>query len=313
MFKHVANEVWAFDAEWVPDPTAGRVLYGLPESMDEREVVAEMWRQNGATEDDPMPYLKTVLCRVVSIAAVIRRVMPDGAVKLLLHALPEHVDCQADCDEAVILSRFLAGVGQRSPQLVGFNSQAADLKIFIQRSIVRGITAPAFCARPDKPWEGRDYFARYNDWHVDLKDIVSSWGKATPSLHELATLSGIPGKLDIDGQRVAEIWLAGNLKRIVEYNACDALTTYLVWLRMAHFAGFFTPAAYGEEQERVRVLLAEKAQDARYEHLIAYRDEWDRLCSNHPSHHEKNDHPTTSPEPSCSAPGVCAAPIDCEI
>ena len=110
---------------------------------------------------------------------------------------------------------------------------------------------------------------------------MSGWGKATPSLHELATLSGIPGKLDIDGQRVAEIWLAGNLKRIVQYNECDALTTYLVWLRMAHFAGFFTPETYNEEQERVRALLAEKAQNPRYEHLIAYREEWDRLTSAH--------------------------------
>ena len=64
---------------------------------------------------------------------------------------------------------------------------------------------------------------------------------------------------------------------------------------MAHFAGFFTQAAYSEEQERVRVLLAEKAQDPRYEHLIAYRDAWDRLRANHPSQ-------PTSPEPSHSAP-----------
>jgi predicted PolB exonuclease-like 3'-5' exonuclease len=284
MFKTVENEVWAFDAEWVPDPAAGRVLYGLPDRISDREVVEEMWQRNGATEDEPMPYLKTVLCRIVSIAAVIRRVMPDGEVKLLLHALPENEACEADCDEAVILSRFLTGVGQRNPQLVGFNSQAADLKIFIQRGIVRGIAAPTFCVRPDKPWEGRDYFVRGNDWHIDLKDIVSGWGKATLSLHELATLSGIPGKLDIDGQRVAAIWLDGNLKRIVEYNECDALTTYLVWLRMAYFGGFFTEQTYHEEQERVRALIAEKVQSPRYEHLSAYQEEWDRLRAQSPGH-----------------------------
>lgn len=279
MFKAVANEVWAFDAEWVPDPVAGRVLYGLSAALSDREVVEEMWQRNGATEDDPMPYLKTLLCRVVSIAAIIRRITPDGAVTLLLHALPEHVDGAADCDEAVILSRFLTGVGQRKPQLVGFNSYAADLKIFIQRSIVQGISVPAFCARPDKPWEGKDYFARGNEWHIDLKDIVSGWGKATLSLHELATLSGIPGKMDVDGQHVAEMWLAGDIKGIVQYNVCDALTTYLVWLRIAHFGGFFTAPAYSEEQERVRALIAEKAQSPRYEYLLAYQEEWDRLTS----------------------------------
>jgi len=285
MFKTVADEVWAFDAEWVPDPVAGRVLYGLSDALTDREVVEEMWQRNGATADDPMPYLKTILCRVVSIAAIIRRVTPDGEVKLLLHALPEHVDNAADCDEAVMLSRFLTGVGQRKPQLVGFNSHAADLKIFIQRSIVQGISLPAFCARPDKPWEGKDYFARGSEWHIDLKDIVSSWGKAMPSLHELATLSGIPGKMmDVDGQlmdgkHVAEMWLDGDVKGIVQYNVRDALTTYLVWLRIAHFGGFFMDEAYREEQERVRVLIAEKAQSPRYEHLLTYREEWDRLTS----------------------------------
>ena len=279
MFKTVANEVWVFDAEWVPDPRAGRILYGLSDAMTDREVVEEMWQRNGATANDPMPYLKTILCRVVSIAAVVRQVTPDGVVKLRLHALPEHVDNAPDYAEAVILSRFLTGVGQRKPQLVGFNSHAADLKMFIQRSIVNGLSVPAFCARPDKPWEGIDYFVRRSEWHVDLKDIVSSWGKATPSLHEIATLSGIPGKMDIDGKRIAEMWLQGNIKGIVQYNECDALSTYLVWLRMAHFGGFFTGEAYREEQERVRALITERAQRPRYAYLIAYREEWDRLTS----------------------------------
>ncbi len=277
MFKTVASEVWAFDAEWVPDPAAGRVLYGLSETWPDRQVVEEMWRRNGATDDDPTPYLKTVLCRVVSIAAVIRRVTPDGEISLRLHALPENIDGAADCDEAVILSRFLSGVGQRSPQLVGFNSQSADLKIFVQRSIVKGITVPTFCRRPDKPWEGRDYFARGNEWNIDLRDVVGGWGKAMPSLHELATLSGIPGKLDIDGKHVAEMWLEGELERIVQYNEYDALTTYLVWLRMAHFGGFFTTAAYQEEEARLQALLTEKASQPHHAHLRAYLAEWQRL------------------------------------
>jgi predicted PolB exonuclease-like 3'-5' exonuclease len=200
-------------------------------------------------------------------------------VQLFLRSLPEHVDCTVDGAEARILSRFLTRLGQRKPQLVGFNSQAADLKIFIQRSIIKGISAPAFCTRPDKPWEGTDYFVRGNDWHIDLKEVVSSWGKAMPSLHELATLSGIPGKMDIDGRRVAEMWLAGDLRKIVQYNECDALTTYLVWLRTAYFGGFFTAEAYHEEQEHVRALITQQAQHPQYGHLTAYREEWDRLRS----------------------------------
>ena len=47
MFKTVANEVWAFDAEWVPDPEAGRVLYRLLEALTDREVETLIERMCG--------------------------------------------------------------------------------------------------------------------------------------------------------------------------------------------------------------------------------------------------------------------------
>lgn len=277
MFKTVANEVWAFDAEWVPDPKTGRLLYGLPQDTPDRDVIETMWRQGGATEKDPQPYLKTLLCRLVSIAYVIRKVRGDGQVSLSLLSLPKNAESESDRDEAHMLTRFLEGIGRNKPQLVGYNSQGADIKILIQRSIVNGISAPGFCQRPEKPWEGVDYFARGSEAHVDLQEVVSSWGKTTPSLHELAMLCGIPGKMEVNGQEVAEMWLAGDLKGIVAYNELDALTTYLVWLRMAHFGGFFSPEAYAEEQERVRALIANRARRPGAEHLLTYQAEWDRL------------------------------------
>ena len=281
MFKSITDEVWVFDAEWVPDPVAGRLLYDLPDTMPDREVVHDMWRRHGATEDDPQPYLKTILCRIVSIAALIRRVQPDQTVRLQLVSLPQDPENDQERDEATILSRFLTVLGQRQPQLVGFNSQAADLKIFIQRGIVHGITAPDFCRRPAKPWEGVDYFARTNEWHIDLMELVSGWGNTRPTLHEMATLAGIPGKLDVDGHQVADLWLDGEFGRIVRYNESDALTTYLLWLRMAHFGGFFSLEAYEVEQERVRALIAEKRQEPRYAHLADYQEAWDHLRARH--------------------------------
>ena len=43
MFKSVSNVVWAFDAEWVPDPEAGRRLFQLPEEITNAEVIQKMW------------------------------------------------------------------------------------------------------------------------------------------------------------------------------------------------------------------------------------------------------------------------------
>ena len=275
MFKTVNNLVWAFDAEWVPDPRAGRLLYGLPDDLPDGEVMAHMWRENGATEENPTPYLKTVLCRLVSISVVQRHKHRDGRVTLVLRSLPGNPG-DPNSGERDVLGPFLEAVGERKPQLVGFNSLAADIRIIVQRAIVLGLHAPRFAKRPDKPWEGMDYFARGGEGQVDLKDHVTpGWGQGSPSLHEIATLSGIPGKMGMDGLQVPPMWLEGRLDRIMAYNEFDALTTYLLWLRMAHFAGHFDSSGYEAEQERVRELLDNEA--AAKPHLTEYRQEWERL------------------------------------
>ncbi len=280
MFKTIKKKVWAFDAEWIPDPLAGRILYRLPPDLPDRDVLSVMWQKGGATEEDPTPYLKTVLCRIVSIAAVVRRQDGDD-VKLRLWSLPHDSRDPAQTDERHVVGTFLEKAGQYKPQLVGFNSASADLKAMIQRGVVLGLSMPEFCKRPNKPWEGDDYFDSRNcEASVDLTNVVGGWGTKTPSLNEIATLSGIPGKMDVDGEQVAFLWLDGNLDKIIAYNECDALTTYLLWLRIAHFGGHFTTVRYEDEQRLVRDMIhTEMAQRGKV-HLQNFLDEWDRLKEN---------------------------------
>ena len=281
MFKTVNNLVWAFDAEWVPDPVAGRLLYGLAEDVPDAEVMQEMWKQGGATDDDPTPYLKTVLCRMVSIAAVQRHVHKDRRVTLNLLSLPRGAaDGVADetttNEEASIIYKFLTALGERKPQLVGYNSLGADIRILVQRAILLGLRCPKFASRPNKPWEGVDYFARGGEAHLDLKDYATpGWGRGSPSLHELAVLSGIPGKMETSGEQVPAMWLEGKLNEIIIYNEFDALTTYLVWLRMTHFAGHFSSAEYALEQDRVRQLIRHESE--KRPHLSRFEEEWLKL------------------------------------
>ncbi len=124
--------------------------------------------------------------------------------------------------------------------------------------------------------EGIDYFARGSEWNIDLKEILGGYGLVNPSLHEVAVQSGIPGEMEVDGNAVARLWLDGELEKIVQYNEYDALTTYLVWLRVAHFAGHFSQDAYAEEQQRVADLILAEIEGER-PHLRTYLDEWQRL------------------------------------
>jgi hypothetical protein len=53
----------------------------------------------------------------------------------------------------------------------------------------------------------------------------------------------------------------------------DALSTYLVWLRAARFAGFFSEQQYIEEQERVRRMVGDRIAQGDT-HLTQYLERW---------------------------------------
>lgn len=278
MIRTVNNKVWAFDVEWVPDPKAGRVIYKLAEEMSDEDVINEMWKRGGATEENPMPYLKTTICRVVSLSMVTRHRNGDNVI-IELHSLPSIPVKEVETEEKYIVKTFLDTLGKHKPQLVGYNSISADLKILIQRGIANGIDAGSFAKRPAKPWEGTDYFSERSDNNIDLMRIVGGWGKSTPSLNEMALVSGIPGKMDVDGKEVAPLWLKGKLEDIIAYNEFDTLTTYLLWLRVAHFAGLFDDDEYEQEQELIKELIISESKKEERKHLLKYLEEWERLKS----------------------------------
>ena len=270
MFKYVHEKIWFFDIEWAPDPNAGRRLYPDVENKSDREVIDEMWKRAGATEENPRPFVKTALCRILSIAFLSRNT-EDGKPSFSLYSLPKNPDDA----EAEIIDNFLGYLGRREPQIVGFNSVHCDLKILVQRGLANEISAGDFAKRPDKPWEGRDYFSDFGDFHVDLMKIVGGKGRENPSLNEMAAICGFPGKIDTDGQQIADLWLAGKLSQIIAYNEFDVLTTYLLWLRTAKFAGKVSEKAYFEELEIFKNFLAEEA--ANRPHLQKFLDKWEEI------------------------------------
>ena len=95
--------------------------------------------------------------------------------------------------------------------------------------------------------------------------------------NELAVSAGIPGKMGTSGDDVAGMWLGGKWREIVQYNCYDALTTYLVWLRTAHLAGFVTDEDYECEQMVLQNMLLEEAEKPDMAFLNAYVEEWNRL------------------------------------
>ena len=248
MIKHLADMTVAFDAEWVPCPTTGRKLLGLSNHVPDRRVMEAMWAAY-ANEPGQRPFLKLALCKVVSIAALVRVVQHDR-IRLSLRTFS--VDAM---NEGEIIQAFLEGVAQ-GYQLWGYNSANADLPILLQRGLAQSVCTPGFGMRPARPWLGMDYFARASEAHVDILQVIGGYsGAAKPSLHELAVACGLPGKLGVSGADVADLYLAGDIPAIADYNQTDAVTTHLLMLRIGLMSGQLTPEAFHREVEAVEALL----------------------------------------------------------
>ncbi len=257
----IADLCLFFDLEWVPDAAGSKRLFDLPDETSELDAMQRLWEHSPQynAETMPRPFLKYMFSRVVSIAFLSRKpIYRDGerAVEFSLNSLPKLPLETDDVDETAIIDRFLYILGDRKPQLVGYNSAESDLQVLIQRGLINEITAPAFSERPNKPWEGPDYFdARNSEAHFDILTKLSNRGGMSPRLDELAKLCGFPGKMDVKGDQVTDLWLERNITKIVEYNMIDTLNTYLVWLRVVYFAGKLNEEEYFTEQEQFREFL----------------------------------------------------------
>lgn len=257
MIKHLSAETCAFDCEWVPCVDTARQLLHLDPAIPEREAFYALWREYAG--DDPIdedgkplhpPFLKLALCKVVSISAVFRRQNASGT-RLEFYSRAIHL-CPGG--EAELIGDFLERVAYGTPakgfQLWGYNSSGSDLPILKQRAIALGVCCPKFSRRPDKPWEGMDYHDNRSEAHVDIMYLLGSYGRSVavyPKMSEFAAACGIPGKLDCEGDAVAELYLQGRIREIADYNLMDAIVTHLLMLRIAHHAGQLNSRQYQDE------------------------------------------------------------------
>ena len=151
MFKQLNRTVWAFDVEWVPDPDTGRRLLQLPEDQPDMEVVQAMWKAGDATEEEQMPYLKTMICRVFSIAAVVRNLRDDGFVLLSLTSLPHHPKNPKEQQEAVMFSTFLNTIGDKKAAACRFQFTSCGSDDSRSESSGQRCSGQGICTTSKKP------------------------------------------------------------------------------------------------------------------------------------------------------------------
>ena len=107
---------------------------------------------------------------------------------------------------------------------------------------------------------------RYNvAAHIDLCELLTNFGSTRfhGGLSLAANLLGKPGKMDVHGDMVQDMYDAGRLAEIHDYCRCDVLDTYFVFLRSRVLVGQLTLQAEQEIIAETKAWLEQKAGGGR--------------------------------------------------
>ncbi len=168
----------------------------------------------------------------------------------------------------VITENFWRGWEKyRRPTLVTFNGRTFDIPLLELAAFRYGISVPGWFQETGRTYDQPRN--RYNTRsHFDLCELLTNFGSSrfNGGLNLAANLLGKPGKMDIEGHMVQDLYEAGRLVEINDYCRCDVLDTYFVFLRTRVLTGQLTL-----DIEQQLILGARKWLEERADQVAAYR------------------------------------------
>lgn len=262
-----------FDTESVADGNLVAKLRYAGERVDPREAIdryrKELMEQQNS---DFIPYTYQL-----PVAVVIAKVSADFRL-LDLVALDE-----PEYRPHVITERFWRGwESYKRPTWVTFNGRAFDVPLLELAAFRYGISVPGWFDVQAKGYQQRRN--RYNtEAHLDLHDLLTNFGatRFNGGLNLAANLLGKPGKMDVQGDMVQDLYHDGQLVAINDYCRCDVLDTYFVFLRTCVLVG---QLALQREQELIAEthawLTARRKEHAAYDMYLRNWGDWTNPWSN---------------------------------
>jgi predicted PolB exonuclease-like 3'-5' exonuclease len=177
----------------------------------------------------------------------------------------------------VITEHFWRGwEGYRRPTLVTFNGRTFDLPLMELAAFRYGLEVPGWFNINDRSWEQNR--SRYNtNAHLDLHDVLTNFGASrfNGGLNLAANLLGKPGKMEVQGHMVQDLFDQQKLAEINDYCRCDVLDTYFVFLRISVMLGRLTLAREQELVSHAKLWLTERAdQTPAFAQYLANWGEW---------------------------------------
>ena len=214
-----------FDCETIPD--IDLILQTFETNKeDELEIIKEAQEQYAQEKNTtflPLPYHKVVTLSAV-IADEFGRFIKVGDFG------------EGEDKEESIIRHFFRFIEEKNPKLVSFNGRGFDMPMLLIRAMKYNLSFPAWFDQNNPilnktKWE--NYRQRFAEgFHLDLLDSMGSFGAVRNlKLDTLCTMAGIPGKYDVSGDQVLDLYYAGKLDLNKEYCQSDVLNTYWLYLK----------------------------------------------------------------------------------
>jgi predicted PolB exonuclease-like 3'-5' exonuclease len=246
--------ICVFDCETIPDIDLIRQTFDV-EGLDDHAAInkaQEEYAQTRNTTFLPLPYH-----RLVALSAVIA----DGFGNFIKVG-----DFgKGEDDEEAIIRDLFSYVESQNPRLISFNGRGFDMPMLLIRAMRYNISFPAWFDQNNpllnkSKWE--NYRQRFAEaFHLDLLDSMGSFGAVRNlKLDTLCTMAGLPGKYDVSGDQVTDLYYAGKLDKIREYCQSDVLNTYWLFLKYELLRGTLTL----EDYYRFLATMRDKLPDLGY-------------------------------------------------
>jgi len=174
----------------------------------------------------------------------------------------------------VITENFWRGwEAYRHPTFVSFNGRTFDIPLLELAAFRYGLDLSRWFNLDAKSWDQNRN--RYNtSSHLDLHDVLTNFGatRFNGGLNLVANLIGKPGKMDVQGYMVQDLFNEGKLGEINDYCRCDVLDTYFAFLRTSVLLGNITLDQEKEIVDETRQWLSERVDQCSA--YASYLEDW---------------------------------------
>ena len=227
--------ICVFDCETVPDVELVKSEFQISGSdYDVSNKAFQMQEEKSGYSFLPIPFHQ-----VVAISAVIC----DDYGKF------EKVNSINGNNEKEMIKNFLDFIDKKQPKLVSFNGRAFDMPMLMIRAMKYNLSCLAYFEKENielnkNKWD--NYRSRYSDrFHVDLMDHIGEFGAVRGlKLDLLCKMAGLPGKYDVHGDEVTELYYNNEIEKIKEYCESDVLNTYWLYLKYELLKGLMSKEDY---------------------------------------------------------------------